>query len=235
MINGKKILAIIPARAGSKRVLNKNTRELCGHPLIGWTLKDLKSSKYIDHCYVSTDSLDIQKIAKAYSVDCDPLRSSELSQDDTTTFDVVQDIIETKKKDFDILVLLQPTSPLRSLEDIDKSLEFFCEKNANSVTSVCEAESHPSWSSPLPEDKAMDELIKKLLLKRSQDLETYYKLNGAIYIISIDKFREAKAFFAKERAFAYLMKRTHSIDIDTEEDLLIAECLLRIKTTVNIN
>lgn len=229
MLNGKKILAIIPARAGSKRVINKNIRDLCGLPLIGWTLKDLHSSKYIDHAYVSTDSLEIQKVAENFSIDCNPLRPLELASDVATSFDVVLDIINNKKPDFDIIILLQPTSPLRTLKDIDASLELFASLDANSVTSVCETESHPSWCASLPADRNMKEMIKNLLVKRSQDLETNYKLNGAIYIITVEAFRRCRSFFADDKAFAYIMSRKNSIDIDTEDDLLIAECLMKVR------
>jgi CMP-N,N'-diacetyllegionaminic acid synthase len=229
MINGKKILAIIPARAGSKRVVNKNIRDLGGIPLIGWTLKDLYKSKYIDHAYVTTDSSEIQKIAKNYNVDCEPLRPSDLASDTANSVDVVLDVINHRKPGFDIIVLLQPTSPLRKIDDVDMALEFFMEKSACSVTSVCEVESHPSWSACLPDDRSMNEMIKKMQSKRSQDLETYHKLNGAIYIISVEEFKKAKSFFAQDKAFAYFMNRKDSIDIDTEEDLVFANCLLMDK------
>lgn len=229
MLKGKKVLAIIPARAGSKRVVNKNIRDLGGIPLIGWTLKDLYKSKYIDHAYVSTDSPLIQEVARNYNVDCDPLRPDEFATDNASSADVVLDIINNVKTDFDIILLLQPTSPFRTIEDIDKALEYFIEKSANSVTSVCETECHPSWTSSLPDDHSMEMLIKNIQRKRSQDLNVSYRLNGAIYIISVKAFREAKAFFADSLAFAYIMSRKDSIDIDTEEDLLFAKCLLDIR------
>ena len=229
MINGKKILAIIPARAGSKRVVNKNIRDLGGIPLIGWTLKDLNKSKYIDHAYVTTDSTEIQKIAKNYNVDCEPLRPSDLASDTSSSVDVVLDVINDKKPGFDIIVLLQPTSPLRGILDVDLALEYFVEKAAYSVTSVCEVESHPSWSARLPKDNSMNEMIQRIQSKRSQDLETYHKLNGAIYITSVESFKKEKSFFAPDQAFAYIMNRKDSIDIDTEEDLVFANCLLMEK------
>ncbi len=235
MINGKKILAIIPARAGSKRVVNKNIRDLAGTPLIGWTLKDLYKSKYIDHSFVTTDSSEVQKVANMYNIDCEPLRPTELASDTANSVDVVLDVINHRKKGFDIIVLLQPTSPLRQIDDIDKALELYMEKSANSVTSVCEVESHPSWSACLPDDRSMNEMIKKIKSKRSQDLETYHKLNGAIYIISVEDFKKEKSFFASSNAFAYVMSRKDSIDIDTEEDLSIANCILldKIKTSLS--
>ena len=226
MINGKKVLAIIPARAGSKRVINKNIRDVGGIPLIGWTLKDLHHSKYIDHSYVTTDSTKVQEIAKKFNIDCEPLRPSDLASDHASSVDVVMDVINDKKIGFDIIVLLQPTSPLRKVVDIDLALEFFIEKDAYSVTSVCEVESHPSWSSKLPTDNSMNEMIKNIQSKRSQDLETYHRLNGAIYITSVECFKKEKSFFAPKKAFAYIMNRKDSIDIDTEEDLIFANCLV---------
>ena len=229
MINGKKVLAIIPARAGSKRVINKNIRDLGGIPLIGWTLKDLQKSKYLDHSYVTTDSAEIQAVAKKYNVDCEPLRPASLASDTATSVDVVMDVITDKKPGYDIIVLLQPTSPFRKISDIDSALEYYIEKSATSVTSVCEVESHPSWSAQLPADNSMNEMIKKIQSKRSQDLEAYHKLNGAIYIISVEEFKKEKSFFSPNKAFAYIMSRKDSIDIDTEEDLTFANCLVMDK------
>lgn len=228
MINGLKILAIIPARAGSKRVINKNIRDLGGIPLIGWTLKDLNKSKYIDHSYVSTDSSEIQKVSESYKIDSHPLRPSEFASDTASSVDVVMDVIDHKKTGFDIIVLLQPTSPFRKIEDVDKAIEFFISKKAKSVTSVCETESHPSWSAKLPENHSMQEMIKNIQSKRSQDLEAFYRLNGAIYITTVNDFRQNKSFFAPEDAYAYVMKRIDSIDIDTEEDLLMAQGLVKV-------
>ena len=229
MIQLKKVLAIIPARAGSKRIPFKNIRDLAGIPLIGWSLKDLKKSKYIDLAYVSTDSEDIQAVAKKYNVDSEPLRPSNLATDTSATIDVVLDILESKKTGFDIIVLLQPTSPFREIADIDKALEFFIQQEANSVISMCETESHPTWSIPLGEKLSMEDFAKKLENKRSQDLEKYYRLNGAIYIASTASIKANNGFFAKDKMFAYIMNKFDSIDIDTEEDFEIATYLAKKK------
>lgn len=229
MLDGRKVLGIIPARAGSKRVLNKNVRDLNGKPLIVWTLQDLHKSKYIDHAYVSTDSSEIQKIAQDLGVDSDPLRPKDLATDSSSSFDVVLDVVTNKKPGYDIIILLQPTSPFRRIEDIDSSLEYYLQKNALSVTSVCSTETHSTWCSALPDDKSMNDMVKGIESKRSQDLEVEYKINGAIYIISIEAFKNSKSFFADTDAYAYVMSRKDSIDIDTEEDLLFAECLMRME------
>lgn len=228
MIDGKKILAIVPARSGSKRVKNKNIRDVEGLPLIGWTLKDLKKSKYIDHSYVSTDSVDIQNVAQAFGIDSEPLRTDEFSTDTASSIDVVLDIILNLKKDYDIVILLQPTSPLRKIQSIDEAIEFYLEKKARSVISVCETECHPSWTTALDGDKNLNDLIRNIQTKRSQDLETHYRLNGAIYISSVENLKVSKSFFSPDKSYAYIMSKMDSVDIDTEDDLMLAKMLIKI-------
>lgn len=227
MIEGKKVLAIIPARAGSKRVKDKNIRLLGGIPLIQHTLKDLYKSKYIDHSFVSTDSEKIQAIANLLNIEATPLRSEVLSSDHATSADVILDIVLNIKREFDIIILLQPTSPFRSILDIDKALELYIAKNAKSVVSVCEAECHPSWVGAIGEDLKMDLIVKNLQIKRSQDLDKFYKLNGAIYIMGVCDFIKEKSFYLHDGTYSFVMDRKNSIDIDTEEDLKIAENFLK--------
>lgn len=221
MIKDKTILAIIPARAGSKRVKEKNTRELAGKPLINWTIESAKKSKYIDEIFVSTDSVQIQEIAKSQGVTCDQLRSEKLSSDTAQTRDVIIDLLE-RKKDFDIVILLQPTSPFRMNEDIDQAIEMYLSHNAKSIVSVCETECHVSWMIQLGENSQMDNIVNNLEQKRSQDLESFHQLNGAIYIMGKKDFLKEKTFYLKEGTYGYKMSRLNSIDIDTEEDFIFA-------------
>lgn len=226
MINGKKVLAIIPARAGSKRVKDKNIRDLGGKPLIAWTIDAAKDSKYIDHIYVSTDSLKIQNIASEWGVDANPLREECLSGDHATSTDVVLDIIINKKTGFDLIVLLQPTSPLRETSDIDGALELYFEKNAKSVVSVCETEAPLSWCVELDETLKLDELVKNLEQKRSQDIKKSYQLNGAVYVSSVASFIDSETFYYSEGSVAFVMRRHRSVDVDREKDLLIAQAIV---------
>ena len=136
MIDGKKILAIIPARAGSKRVLNKNCKELLGKPLIQWTFDAVTSSKYIDRAIVSSDDESILSLAMKSSLSF-LKRADSLSTDYATSIDVVADVLASTE-DFDYFILLQPTSPLRTTSDIDAALEFCFSKNAKSCVSLCE-------------------------------------------------------------------------------------------------
>jgi len=124
--------------------------------------------------------------------------------------------------------LLQPTSPLRNEKHIDEAIELLEVKNADAVVSVCEMNHSPLWSNTLPQDGNMKEFLRdEVLNKRSQDLEKYYRLNGAIYICQSDKLLENRGFFLKDNIFAYIMNRKSSIDIDEEIDLKVAEILIK--------
>jgi CMP-N-acetylneuraminic acid synthetase len=230
MKNKQTFLAIIPARQGSKRLPNKNILPLAGKPLIGWTIEAALNSTYLDEVMVSTDSEAIAKIALVGGAKVPFLRPAELSDDTASSFAVVEHAInyyKTQKKHFDNIVLLQPTSPLRTSKNIDEAIELFISKNANSVTSVCEMEHSPLWSNTLPENLSMKGFIRaEIQGNRSQDLETYYRLNGAIYIIKTSSFLNEKSFISTENCFAYIMKTMHSIDIDEEMDFSYANYLV---------
>lgn len=226
MLNGKTFLAVIPARGGSKRLPRKNVLDLAGKPLIGWSIEAAQKSKYLDALVVSSDDSEILELSKNYGAET-LLRPQELASDTATTFDTLKHAIENSKE-YDYIVLLQPTSPLRTAQDIDEAIKFLINKDAEGIISVCEMEHSPLWSNTLSEDKSMEHFLKEEVLnKRSQDLETYYRLNGAIYIAKIDKFLENGSFFLKNNIFAYEMEQQHSIDIDTKIDFLFAELLLK--------
>lgn len=225
MIDGKTFLAVIPARGGSKRLPKKNILDLAGKPMIAWSIDAGIKSKYIDKVIVSSDDAYILKIAQKYGSDI-VVRPRELADDTATTFDTVKHVL-MNEKEYDYVILLQPTSPLRTCNDIDKAIEFLCQKKADAVVSVCEMEHSPLWSNVLPEDKNMQNFLpKELINKRAQDLESYYRLNGAIYICKIEEFLKQKSFFIKKGIFAYEMNQKNSIDIDTQLDFAIATSLL---------
>ncbi|QOP42606.1 acylneuraminate cytidylyltransferase family protein [Sulfurimonas sediminis] len=226
MLQDKTFLAIIPARGGSKRLPRKNVLNLAGKPLISWSIEAAKQSKYIDEIVVSSDDDEILGIAHSLNVTV-LKRPATLSTDTATTFEVIQHLIKNFEKQYTHLILLQPTSPLRDSEDIDKAIELLDKKNADAVVSVCEMEHSPLWSNTLPKNKSMTTFLnKEILNKRSQDLETYYRLNGAIYVISVTKLLEKKSFFLEESIYAYVMDQKKSIDIDTKLDFEIASYLL---------
>lgn len=230
MYNSKKFLAIIPARSGSKGLKDKNIKELNGKPMISYTIEAAKNSNIFDDIIVSTDSQKYANISLEYGASVPFLRPEYLSTDIATTNDVIEYIIEELKKngkEYDYFMILQPTSPLRTLEDMLGAVKLLFEKDANSVVSVCEAEHSPLYMNTLDESLSMSGFISKDTKTRRQELPKYYRLNGAIYISKVDFFLRYKDFY-REKSFAYIMDKKRSIDIDDEYDFFIAESLMKI-------
>jgi len=225
----KSFLAIIPARGGSKRLPRKNILNLNGKPLIKYSIEAGLKSQYIDKVVVSSDAEEILNISKKHGA-LSIKRPDELASDSATTFDVIKHTINNTDK-YDYVVLLQPTSPLRDEKHIDKAIELLHNKNADAVVSVCEMDHSPLWSNTLDDSLSMSGFLRdEVLNKRSQDLEKYYRLNGAIYICKTDKLLEEESFFLKKNIFAYKMDRESSVDIDEEIDFKIAEIIEKSKS-----
>lgn len=225
MYKDKTFLAIIPARGGSKRLPRKNILDLAGKPLIAWSIEAGLNSKYIDKVIVSSDDAEILDISKQYNAQI-IVRPNYLASDTAITFDAIKHTIDNVEQ-YDYIVLLQATSPLRNNQHIDEAIELLESKNADAVVSVCEMDHSPLWSNTLDESLSMQGFLKdEVLNKRSQDLEKYFRLNGAIYICKTDELLEEKSFFLKENIYAYLMDRKSSIDIDEEIDFKIASVLM---------
>ena len=224
-----KILAVIPARGGSKRLPRKNVLELSGKPLLSWTIDAAKQSKYIDKIIVSSDDDEVLDIAIKSDVDA-LQRPDALATDFSTTFDVVEHVIQQVSEPYDYIVLLQPTSPLRCASHIDEAIEKLIDNQVDAVISVCEMEHSPLWSNTLPEGGSMEHFLpKEIHNKRSQDLSTYYRLNGAIYICKTDRLLNEKTFYIQSKVNAYVMDSFLSIDIDTSIDFQLARCILESK------
>ncbi len=224
MFGEKKVLAIIPARGGSKRLPQKNILDLNGKPLIAWTIESALQSKYIDKVIVSTDSLAIKKISEKYGAEVPFIRPESLSTDIASSIDVIKHALSFYHNKFDYVVLLQPTSPLRIFSDIDSAFELIT-KEVKAVVSVCETEHSPLWSNTLDANLSMRNFIRdELKNKRSQDLPVYYRLNGAIYIAEVNYFYQNNGFFG-ENTKAYIMPQERSVDIDTELDFEWAKLL----------
>lgn len=225
MYKDKTFLAIIPARGGSKRLPRKNILDLAGKPLIAWSIEAGLQSKYIDKVVVTSDDEEILNISKIFGAEIIK-RPDELANDIATTFDAIKHAIDSLEK-YEFIVLLQPTSPLRNKLHIDEAIELLHVKNADAIISVCKVEHNPLWCNTLPNDKSMNHFIRdEIKNKRSQDLEDYYRLNGAIYICKTEKLLYETTFFIKESIFAYEMDRKSSIDIDEEEDFSVAQICL---------
>jgi CMP-N-acetylneuraminic acid synthetase len=226
MYKNRTFLAIVPARGGSKRLPRKNILDLNGKPLITYSIKAGLKSNYVDSVVVSSDNSEVLKIAKEHKAQT-VKRPDFLANDTATTFDAIKHTIENFEK-YDYIVLLQPTSPLRDARHIDEAIELLDEKNADAIVSICEMEHSPLWSNSLDESLSMQGFLKEEVLnKRSQELETYYRLNGAIYICKTEKLLEEKSFLLKNNIFAYVMRREHSIDIDEKIDFDIANLFIK--------
>ncbi|MDQ7043634.1 MAG: acylneuraminate cytidylyltransferase family protein [Sulfurimonas sp.] len=226
MLNKNAYLAVIPARGGSKRLAKKNILTLKGKPLIAYTIEAGLESQYIDKLIVSSDNDEILSIAKEYDIES-LKRPDELASNTATTVDVLLHAIASIPQEYTHLVLLQATSPLRTSKHIDEAIELFEHKSADGVISVVELEHSPLWSNTLPQDLSMKNFISQdVLNKRSQDLESYYRLNGAIYIVNIQKFLKEKSFFLQENSYAYVMDKLSSVDIDEAIDFMLAEVAL---------
>ena len=227
MINNKKVLAIIPARGGSKRLPKKNILSLCGKPLIAWSIIAAKESPYIDQVIVSTDDDEIAKVGIDFGATIPFKRSSVLSSDEASTEDTVLDCLD--KIDFPddgIVVILQPTSPLRNSDDINKALLTLLDRSADGVVSVTACEHSPYWCNTLPIDNSMSYFIKdEYKGKRSQELPNTYRLNGAVYVFTVKKLRESGMNMDKS-VFAEIMPNHRSIDIDNKLDFKFAEVLM---------
>lgn len=220
-----KILAIIPARGGSKGVPRKNLRELAGKPLIAWTIEEAKKSRHIERVILSSEDDEIIEVAKQYGCEVPFKRPIELAQDDTPGIEPVLHAIE-QCPGYDYVVLLQPTSPLRTVEDIDGCIEKLLSIGGDFCVSVTEPEKSPYWMYTLENDKMVPLLAQDRLITRRQDLTKCYVLNGAVYVAQVKKLVERKSFLVDD-TLAYIMKPEHSLDIDTLVDLKICEGLLK--------
>lgn len=231
MYNGKRILCVIPARGGSKGIPRKNVRLFLGKPLIAWTIKSALTSRYIDKVLVSTEDKKICDIARRYKADVPFLRPKNLAGDAVPMMRVIMHVLSyfEKSRDwYDFLILLQPTSPLRTATDMDRAIEFLFKKNAHAVISVCEVDHSPYWLNVLPRDLSLRRFLKPgIENKRRQELPVFYRINGAIYLADTRFLKKKKSFFGN-RSFAYITSKENSVDIDTEFDFRVAESIAKI-------
>lgn len=222
-------IAIIPARSGSKGLKDKNIKLLNGKPLIAYTIEVAKESGIFDEIFVSTDSEEYAKIAKAWGASIPFLRSEELASDNAATWDVVKDALQHYKKqghEFDTVALLQPTSPLRKSEDIKLGYSMMNRKKANAIVGVCEMDHSPLWCNTIPEDGSLDNFLSKDLVGLPrQSLPSYYRINGALYITKVNYLMSADDIY-QSGCYACIMKKENSVDIDDAMDFMIASTLL---------
>jgi N-acylneuraminate cytidylyltransferase/CMP-N,N'-diacetyllegionaminic acid synthase len=229
MYKNKKILALIPARGGSKGLPGKNIKMLSGKPLIAWSIEQALASRYIDKVVVSTESEKIASVARRYGAEVPFMRPKSLAVSSAIIVDVLIHALNSLEKKgcrFDFIMLLQPTSPLRNSEDIDAVIRLLFRKNAQSVVSICPTEYHPYWIKQLSKGGLMNNFIaKKVRNKNRQDLPLFYRLNGAIYLVSVKFLRKTMDIYGKA-TYPHIMPLERSVDIDTYIDFELAELLM---------
>jgi len=230
MLSGKKVLGLVIARGGSKGLPGKNLKYLGGMPLVAHAISAGVHSRYIDDVIISTEDKTIAETAETYGCEVPFIRPVELASDSAKSIDVVIHALSELKKsgrEYDIFVLLQPTTPFRKSDDIDSCLEMMIEKNADSVVSVTVAEHHPMWMNTLPDDLSMKDFIRpEAENKNRQDLPVHYRINGGIYAVKPDMVLETGRLYS-DRSYAYIMSSISSIDIDSELDFETAELILK--------
>jgi len=222
-----KIAAIIPARGGSKRLPGKNIKDLAGKPMIAYSIEAAKSCSFIDRVIVTTDSDKIAAVAKEYSAEV-IMRPEKLASDTAKTNDAINHVLQTLKQDFnyspDHIVILQPTSPLRTLTDLTEAIELYQSKKPTTLVSVCEFEHPVEWAMTLSENQRVNFSNDESLTKRTQDQNVFYRPNGAIYIIATNTFNQDPKFYTKD-TIGYVMPKERSVDIDDMFDFLMAETM----------
>lgn len=228
MIKNKNIIAIIPARGGSKGVPRKNVKLLAGKPLIAHTIEAALKSKHIERVIVSTEDKEISEISKKYKAEV-VKRPKELAADKSKTIDTVFHVLDSLKRENyipDAVILLQPTSPLRTTDDINKAINLFFQNKCELVISVYES-GHSFYLSFKIGKKYLEPIFnRKYLNQTRQDLPRAYIPNGAIYISRPKVLLKYKSFYCR-KILPYIMLATRSIDIDNETDFKLAELLLK--------
>jgi len=222
-------LAIIPARAGSKGVKNKNIREVCGKALIYYSIHSAKESKKLTNFVVSTDGDNIDRISKQYGARVIK-RSQQLAQDDTPIVEVVKNVLfhlKSKGEVFDLVILLQPTSPIRTGRDIDETIEMFeNDIDLEGVVSVVPMEEiHPARMYNLDSHKNLVSLNSDYESTQRQQIVPVYYRNGCIYAVTTKAFKKYNSLMVPRKK-AYVMPLKWLVNIDDERDLKIAEIIM---------
>jgi CMP-N,N'-diacetyllegionaminic acid synthase len=224
MFDNKTILAIIPARGGSKGILRKNLRLIKGQSLLAHAINAAKRSPYLDKLIVSSEDAEIIAEAKRAGAEVPFVRPETLAQDNTSGIAPILHALE-QLPNYDYFIVLQPTSPLRITADIDHALTHLIRNNAPACVSVCAAAHHPQWIFQLSDAQQLQHIMPGEIALRRQDLPKAYCLNGAIYAAKTAWFCEYQQFLTDE-TLAYIMPQERSVDIDTEYDLRLAEVFM---------
>jgi len=225
------MIAIIPARGGSKGLPGKNIRILCGKPLIAYTIEAAKEAKCISKVIVSTDSEEIAETARAYGAETPFIRPESLSDDTASAVDVYLHAVDFLQKaeqtSIKTFMVLLPTAPFRTAQDIDRAYECFVKENAMTLISVREAETPASWYLvETPEARLKNAGFSSGSVMQNRQANTgYYIPNGAIYILDVALLREKRTYYC-DHTIAFHMSREKSVDIDDLMDFEFAEFIM---------
>lgn len=227
------ILSLIPARAGSKGVPNKNIVAVAGRPLIAWSIQAARSSGHAPRVVVSTDSAEFARVCRSHGAEVPFLRPAELAQDHVPSLDPVLHALdwfeENQGYHADYVLLLQPTSPLRTGADIDAAIDLALSKRADAVVSVTPVACHPYWTRKIDSEGRLEEFIHPQVADgRRQDLPKVFGFNGAIYLIRPKVLRRERTWYPED-TYAYVMPTERSLDVDTPWDVTLADMILRAR------
>ncbi len=221
-------MAVIAARGGSKGIIRKNLKPLAGRPLLSWTIEAARRSAFLDSVILSSEDSEINELGSKLGCSVPFVRPPELALDDTPSDAVVKHAIdwcERSGKVYSWVLLLQPTSPFRSHQDIDDCIKQCLETNKTSMVSVTESKGF-YWTYKIDQEGSLEELVQGVSPRRRQDLPPTYTLNGAIYLARMDVYRERGTFIGPNTG-AFVMPQKASIDIDSPLDFEIAEVIAR--------
>lgn len=226
MIAHQQVLAIIAARGGSKGIPRKNVQPVAGRPLIAWTIDAARQSRYVDRLIASSDDDEIIATARAHGCEVPFVRPAEFARDDTPGIEPVLHALGVLPG-YDVVVLLQPTSPLRTAQDVDSCIEQLVESGAPSCVSMCAAECHPFLTYQRAPDGALRSFVadRPVANMRRQDFPAAWRLNGAVYAAKVTWLEQLRTFVAGGTV-GYVMPASRSLDIDTHEDLAAAHATL---------
>lgn len=225
-------LAVIPARSGTKGLPGKNILPLAGKPLLAYTVLAAKKSGLFDEIYLSTDSAEYARAGIEYGANVPFMRSPELAGDMADSWAVVREALQKYREaglKFDTVALLQPTSPLRTAQDIIDAYQLFISKNARAVVGICEASYSPLLCNRLPADGSLDGFLDPNTISPRQKHGVFYRINGAIYIVATT-FIENPVNLYQTGCYGYVMPKERSVDIDDNIDFFIAQALIHCET-----
>ena len=225
MYNNKKILAIIPARGGSKGLPGKNIKPLCGKPLIGWSIEQAQASEYIDEIFVSTDSSEIATVAESFGIKL----ATDTSPSSAFVLHTI-DYYRNKGQEFDYILLLEPTSPLRDVDDINIAIEQLLNHNtAKSIVGVSKVEAtHPAFLVNISKEGLLKPYLEEMKVLRRQELNDLYFFEGSLYLSEIDYFMKTESFY-HNLTLPYVVPKYKSYEVDDIVDFYIIEKLLELK------